>query len=157
MASTQTTQEQVVEKKTPLELAEEAAQAKADETNKAREGKGTRVKVGFTRGRNPQVISFESFDESKPETLPTDITEFMTLTKVNDEPTIMGFLIDGFNSNSYTLASDPVAEYVDASWPDEIQKMFRIVVRNYSSASGVSIEDAVAIIKPGIVASQVKK
>jgi hypothetical protein len=55
------------------------------------------------------------------------------------------------------LASDPVAEYVDATWSEDVQKQFRLVVRNYSNATGVSIEDAVALIKPGIVASQSKK
>lgn len=142
--------------KTEQEIALEAAQTKADETNKAREGKGTRVKVGQTRGRNPQVISYENFDESLPDTLPKDLSEFMNLTKVNDEPTILSYLIDGFNSANYVLASDPVAEFVDATWPDDVQKQFRLVVRNYSGATGVSIEDAVALIKPGIMAAQKK-
>ncbi len=143
--------------KTELEVASEAAQTKANETNATRTGKGTRVKVGMTRGRNPQVISFEAFVESLKETLPTTISEFMDLTKVQDEPTIMEYLIDGYNSNAYTQASDPIAEFVDASWDDDVKKQFRLVVRNYSNATGVSIEDAVALIKPGIVASQTKK
>ncbi len=143
--------------KTELEVASEAAQTKANETNATRTGKGTRVKVGMTRGRNPQVISFEAFVESLKETLPTTISEFMDLTKVADEPTIMEYLIDGYNSNAYTQASDPIAEFVDASWDDDVKKQFRLVVRNYSNATGVSIEDAVALIKPGIVASQTKK
>ena len=142
--------------KTELELAQEAAIEKAKEINSARTGKGTRVKVGSTRGRNPQVISFEAFDEAQKETLPTTLSEFMEITKVQDEPTIMEYLIDGFNSSNYTLASDPVAEFVDASWDDDVKKQFRLVVRNYSNATGVSIEDAVALIKPGIVAAQKK-
>lgn len=135
----------------------DAAKAKAVETNKARTGKGTRIKVGQTRGRNPQVISYEVFDEKLPDTLPKTLSEFMELTKVQDEPTIMNYLIDGFNLGSYTTASDPVAEFVDASWPEEIQKGFRIVVRNYAANASVSIEDAVSLIKPAYLASQAKK
>jgi hypothetical protein len=145
------------DEKTALELAEEAAQKKADETNAARSGKGTRVKVGMTRGRNPQVISFERFDDSLPDTLPSTLSEFMEIAKVNDEKLIVSYLLDGFNSANYTAASDPVAEYVDPSWSEDVQKQFRLVVRNYSVATGVSIEDAVALIKPGIAASQAKK
>lgn len=143
--------------KTELELATEAAQAKADETNKSRSGKGTRVKAGLTRGRNPQVVSFEAFNEKLPETLPVTISEFMDLTKVQDEPTIMGYLIDGFNSASYTTASDPVAEFVEASWEPEIQKGFRTVVRNFATNNGMSIEDAANLIKPAYLKSQEKK
>ena len=40
------------------EKAIDAAKAKADETNKTRTGKGLRIRVGSTRGKNPQVISF---------------------------------------------------------------------------------------------------
>jgi hypothetical protein len=142
--------------KTALELASEAAQKKAEETNAARTGKGTRVKVGMTRGRNPQVISFENFDDSQPDTLPSTLSEFMEITKVNDEKVIVSYLLDGFNSANYTQASDPVAEFVEPTWSEDVQKQFRLVVRNYSNATGVSIEDAVALIKPGIVASQKK-
>ncbi len=81
----------------------------------------------------------------------------MDISGVKDEKEIVSFLIDGFNSAAYTAASDPVAEYVDPTWSDDVQKQFRLVVRNYSNATGVSIEDAVALIKPGIVASQAKK
>ncbi len=143
--------------KTEQELALEAANGKAKETNDARTGKGTRVRVGQTRGRNPQVISYEAFDESKPETLPVSLSEFMDLTKMQDEKAIISLLIDGFNSASYTTASDPVAEFVEASWPEEVQKAFRVAIRNYANACNVSIEDAVALIKPGIVKSQETK
>jgi len=144
------------EAKTEQELALEAAEAKATETNSARTGKGTRVKVGQTRGRNPQVISYEVFDESNPETLPKTLTEFMDISKVSDEQAIVSYLLDGYNSASYIMASDPVAEFVEASWPEEVQKQFRIVVRQYAAGAQVSIEDAVALIKPGIVKSQTK-
>src|SRR5574340_1457558 len=142
------------DQKTAQEQALEAADKAAAEVNAKRSGKGTRVTVGQTRGRNPQVISFEAFDESKPDTLPKTLSEFMELTKVSDEPTIVSYLIDGFNSAAYTQASDPVAEFVDATWSDEVKKQFRLLTRNYAQATGVSIEDAVTLIKPGIVASQ---
>ncbi len=131
-------------------------QTKADSINATREGKGTRVRVGQTRGKNPQVITWEAFDESLPETLPGSLAEFMSVSKVEDEKTIVSFLIDGFNSSQYSQASDPIAEFVNPTWTDDVQKQFRLVVRNYANATGVSIEDAVALIKPGIEASQAK-
>lgn len=131
-------------------------QERADEVNKTRSGKGTRVRVGQTRGKNPQVISWEAFDESQPDTLPSSLSEFMDIAKVNDEKAIVAFLIDGYNASQYTAASDPIAEFVEPTWPDDVQKQFRLVVRNYANATGVSLEDAVALIKPGIEASQKK-
>lgn len=135
---------------------------KEKELNKDRTGKGTRIMLGMTRGRNPQEIKYEAFDESQPATLPVDVAEFMSLYESSvgsklSEPTMVSFLIDGFNSASYSAASDPVAEFVDAAWDDDTKKQFRIVVRNYSIATGNSIEDAVALIKPGIVAAQLAK
>lgn len=136
--------------KTQLEQDRENLEAKAVEANKNRTGKGTRVKVGSTRGKNPQAISFENFDESLPDTLPKTLSEFMGLFPNVGEPEIVSYIVDGFNLAMYTAASDPIAEYVDLSWDMEVQKQFRLVVRNYSNATGVSIEDAVALIKPGI-------
>lgn len=131
--------------------------AREEALNTGRTGKGTRAFLGMTRGRNPQEIQYEAFDDSLPDTLPKTLSEFMEVAKVSDEPTIVSYLIDGYNSAAYTAASDPVAEFVDASWPSDVQKQFRLVVRNYANATGVSIEDAVALIKPGIVASQKAK
>lgn len=142
--------------KTELEKAREALDAKAAEMNATRTGKGTRVKVGSTRGKNPQAVSFEQFDLAQPTTLPVSLSEFMDLTKIQDEPTILGYLMDGFNDAMYSQASDPVAEFINPEWAEDVQKQFRLVVRNYSNATGVSIEDAVALIKPGIEASQKK-
>ena len=137
--------------------ARDADQTKREkELNAGRAGKGTRAFLGMTRGRNPQEIQYEAFDRSLPETLPVTLSEFMEITKVSDEPLIVSYLLDGFNDAAYSIASDPTAEYVDASWSEEVQKQFRIVVRNYAQATGVSIEDAVALIKPGIAASQKK-
>lgn len=142
--------------KEALKAREKEMTAREEKLNEGKTGKGVRTFLGMTRGRNPQEIQYEAFDDSKPDTLPTTLSEFMEVAKVQDEKVIVGYLIDGFNSAAYTAASDPVAEFVDASWSDEVQKQFRLVVRNYSNATGVSIEDAVALIKPGIVASQKK-
>lgn len=144
------------------EVANENEKRKVD--SKDKEGnaikvfpKGLLLRAGMTRGKNPQVISYEAFDLSQPETLPVSLEEFMALTETKDEKILVSYLIDGFNDSQYTQASDPIAEYVEASWPEDVQKQFRLVVRNYSNATKVSIEDAVALIKPGIVASQSKK
>jgi hypothetical protein len=127
----------------------ETKQAEADKTNESRNGVGVRVRVGQTRGKNPVVITWEAFDESKTDTLPTSISQFMELTKVQDEPTLVSYLVAGYNDAAYTAASDPLAEFVDYSWPTDAQTQFRMVVRNYSRGAGVSLEDAVALIKPG--------
>lgn len=127
----------------------EAAQAKADEVNKTRTGIGTRVHVGRTRGKASMVVSYEAFDDSKAETLPTSIQEFMDATGVKDQPALVSYLIEGYNVSSYTAASDPLAEYVNPAWPADAQTQFRLVVRNYSRGTGTSIEDAVNLIKPG--------
>ena len=134
-----------------------AKQAEVDKTNETRKGpdgkfpKGTLLRMGQTRGKNPQIVTWEAFDESHPETLPATLAEFMALTKnEGNETALVSFLIDGYNSAQYTAASDPIAEYVDASWPEEMQKGFRLAVRNYSVNAMVSIEDAVALIRPGI-------
>lgn len=132
--------------------------AKREKTlNEGKTGKGLRSFLGMTRGRNPQEIQYENWDESIPDSLPVSLSEFMDLRKITDEKDIVRRLILGDNDVLYSEASDPVAEFVEATWPEDVQKQFRIVVRNYSNATGVSIEDAVALIKPGIVASQSKK
>ena len=142
-----------------LESAKSNLQTKADTENQKRTGKGTRLRVGATRGKNPQAISYEAFDESKADTLPLTLSEFMEVTKPfggDVEKTIVEWLIGGFNDAQYTAASDPIAEYVENYWPEDVQRQFRLVVRNYSNATGVSIEDAVKLIKPGIEAAQKK-
>lgn len=123
----------------------------ADVTNASRTGLGVRVRVGQTRGKNPQVITWEAFDDAIPATLPTTIQSFMDTVNVKDEPTLVSYLIAGFNEAAYTAASDPLAEYVDLSWPQDAQTQFRLVVRNYSRGANVSLEDAVNLIKPGFI------
>jgi hypothetical protein len=124
--------------------------------NEGKSGKGLREFLGMTRGRNPLEIQYQNWNESLPDTLPLTLSEFMDLRKVTDEKDIVRRLILGDNEILYTEASDPVAEYVESTWSDDVKKQFRLVVRNYATATGVSIEDAVALIKPGIVASQNK-
>jgi hypothetical protein len=152
------------ETKSEKEAAKEALKARAEEMearekvlNEGKTGKGLRSFLGLTRGRNPLEIQFENWDESQPDTLPLTLTEFMDLRKITDEKDMVKRLILGDNELLYSEASDPVAEFVEKTWPEEVQKAFRLVVRNYATNAGVSIEDAVALIKPGIVASQAKK
>jgi hypothetical protein len=128
----------------------EAKEAEATKVNAARTGIGTRMHVGRTRGKSSLVVSWEAFDESKPETLPTSVQNFIDTTKAN-ETQLLQYLITGYNDAQYTAASDPLAEYVDYSWPEDAQTQFRLVVRNYSRGASVSLEDAVALIKPGFV------
>lgn len=128
----------------------ETATAEATAENAKRTGKGTRVKVGQTRGKNPSVITWEAFDLEKPDSLPTDIKEFMEVTKINDQKEILGYIIDGFNGSAYSQASDEIGEYINDSWDKETQSQFRLAVRNYSKLAGVGIEDAVNLIKPGL-------
>lgn len=153
----------VADEKEALKADKEAKAARSKEMearekvlNEGRTGKGTRIMLSLSRGRNPVEVQYEAFDESKPDTLPLSLSEFMDLSKTQDEKVIVSYLLDGFNSASYTIASDPVAEFQDASWDADVQKMFRNIVRQYASNANVSIEDAVALIKPGIVASQKK-
>lgn len=154
MGTTETVDKEA--KKEALKARSEAMAKKEKELNASRTGKGTRVAIGMTRGKGTQEVQWEAFDDSLPDTLPTSLSEFMDITKTTDEKVIVGYLIDGFNSANYLAASDPIAEFVEATWPEEVQKQFRLVVRNYSQSAGVSIEDAVALIKPGVVKSQTK-
>lgn len=138
-----------VEAASAQDLEFERKQKEADITNATRSGVGTRLKVGKTRGKASIVIGWEAFDESKPETLPKSIQGFMDVTGVKDEPTLTEYLISGYNDANYTEASDPLKEFVDPTWPSDAQTQFRLVVRNYSRGAMVSLDEAVALIKPG--------
>jgi hypothetical protein len=144
---------------TPVETEREkllaATEKTAEATNKSRSGKGTRIKVGQTRGKNPQVISWEQFDENKPDTLPANLKEFVELTKPTEKQ-YLEWLISGYNDAQYTAASDPIAEFVDPSWDDETKTRFRTVVRNFASGAQLSIEDTVTLVKPSFVAAAAK-
>jgi hypothetical protein len=145
------------EARSSREVELEAKNKEAEATNKSRSGVGTRIRVGQTRGKNPVVINWEAFDESQPETLPSSIQQFMDITTVKDEPSLVNYLIAGYNDSQYTAASDPLAEFVDPTWPPESQAQFRLVVRNYSRGAVVSLEDAVELIKPGFEKQFAKK
>lgn len=132
------------------------AKAKADATNATRSGKGLRVLVGQTRGRSTAVVSYEGFDEKDKSSIPQSLSEFMDLSSVTDEPRIVSYLIDGFNADQLSTASDPTNAFVEADWSDDVQKQFKFVIRNYVAGTGVSIEDAVNLIKPGFSAAQAK-
>jgi hypothetical protein len=136
-------------KKAARAAAVAAKQKIADGENAKRTGQGTRLLVGTTRGRSTVPFTYEAFDKSIPETMPKSVEEFMTLTTTDDAP-LLNYLIEGYNAVSEANASDPVNEFVDASWPEDVQKRFKIVIRNYSNDANVSIEDAVSLLKPGI-------
>ena len=137
--------------------AREAAKARTEafrmeekKLNEGRSGKGARVFLGMTRGQNPQKIQYEAFDDSQPDTLPVTPSEFMTVTKTTDEALLARYLWEGFNAVNYSEASDPIKQFLNLAWDDDTQKSFRLAVRNYSNMTGLTIEDAVAIIKPGV-------
>lgn len=159
---TTTAEQTEKDKKAALDARSKDMDRREKELNASKSGKGTRTFLGLTRGRNPQEIQYEQWDESQKDTLPETLSECMDFLKargVKDnemEKEVVRRVVLGDNDVLYAEASDPVAEYVDLSWPEDVQKGFRIVVRNYATNANVSIEDAVALIKPGIVASQKK-
>lgn len=122
------------------------------EANKGKTGKGTRTNFGYTRGKGTTLISWEAFEDAPSETRPSSIQEFSDLVNAKNNNDLLNYLIEGFNAVSYEAASDPLADYVDSSWPKEAQANFRLVVRNYARTLKVPIEDAVNLIKPGFTA-----
>lgn len=125
--------------------------AEAETYNKSQVGIGLRRFAGMTRGKGTQVVTWDAFDESDPASLPKTTDDFFkAIGGVPSDDKLVSYLIDGFNSQAYTAASDPIAEFVNPAWPDEIQKQFRLVVRNFAAASQMSLEDAVALVKPNI-------
>lgn len=105
---------------------------------------------GKTRGKNPRDIEYERFDREMPDTLPKSLEEFSAVTGVVDEPGIVDLLIDGYNLAQYSAASDEIGEFINDEWSKEFQLLFRNAVRSYSKLSGDSIEDTVALVKPGV-------
>ena len=131
------------------QLAEESAAS----INSTRTGKGTRLRVTNTRGKGSITIIYEAFDESKPDTLPETPDEFVELTSISDESHLANLLVRGFNDWSYEQSSDPIAQYLNPAWPEELSSKFRAAVRAYSQATNTSIEDTVAMMKPGMEAA----
>ena len=127
----------------------EAKEKWATEENGKRTGVGTRIRVGLTRGKSSQVISWEEFDDSQPDTMPKSVKEFMDVTGAKSNDALLQYLIPGYNVLQYTAASDPIAEHVNSAWPEELQLTFRTAVRNYSRGVEGTIEEAVELIKPG--------
>jgi hypothetical protein len=155
-----TTAEEKAEKEA-LKARNKEMEVREKALNQSRSGKGTRVFLGMTRGRNPQEIQYENWDDSQPDTLPLTLSEFMELKKVANneditEKDIVRRLILGDNEIFYTEASDPIAEFVDSLWDDKFKANFRMVIRNYSQATKLSIEDTVALLKPAMVAALTK-
>jgi len=131
-------------------------QDEVEAANKARTGKGTRLKYGNTRGKGSIPIKWEAFDEGLADTLPVSIAEFMELTKVKEEKDLLSYLIVGFNDDMYTQASDPIAEFVNPAWDkDTTQLQFRTVVRTMTKAmqGTKTLEEVVAMIKPSVEAA----
>ena len=146
-------------KKEALKARSDAMNAKEQKLNEGKTGKGTRTFVSMTRGKASTEVQYEGFDTDQPKTLPESMDEFLTLAGAalgNDikEPLLVSYMIDGFNSAQYDAASDETAEYVETTWSDTVQKSFRDVVRNFAKNNGLSIEDAVNLIKPAYLASQ---
>lgn len=139
------------EQKQVQETEREKAIKVAAEKNAAIKGVGKRWKVGSTRGKNPTIITYETLDESQPETLPKTVQEFMS-TITSKEEELLDYLIRGFNDASYEAASDPLAEFVSSVWSPEVQLTFRTAVRNYAKGLGLDLEEAVNIIRPGFAA-----
>ena len=139
------------EQKVEVASEREKAIKAAAEKNAQLKGVGKRWKVGSTRGKNPTIITYETLDESQPETLPKSVQEFMEVI-TQDQKELLDYLIRGFNDASYESASDPLAEYVSSVWSPEVQLTFRTAVRNYSKGLGIDLEDAVNIIRPGFAA-----
>lgn len=140
------------QKKAALEARTKDMEARELVLNAGKTGIGLRTFLGMTRGKGPVEIQYNAFDSAQAETLPKTIQEFLDTLNLNptkDEPTIVNYLIEGYNEVAYTTASDPLAEYVEDSWPDAAKTQFRLVVRNYSKGALVSLEDAVTLIKPG--------
>ncbi len=125
--------------------------AKADQINKERgKAKGTRVKVGQTRGKNPNVITWEYFNREIPESLPTSYQEFCELTKTTEEKDIVNLLIEGHNSFQYAEASDEIGEFVEDYWDKDTATQFRTTIRQFSKAANMPIEKAVEMLKPAV-------
>lgn len=133
-----------------LESARDKAVKAATEKNALlpKDKVGPRWKVGATRGKNPQIITFEFLDQSQPDTLPKSVPDFMAQITDNTD-TLLDYLIRGYNDAKQEAASDPLAEHVSDVWSPEVQLTFRTAVRNYAKGLQMELDEAVAIIRPG--------
>jgi hypothetical protein len=137
--------------KTAAEEAREAAlkaiQTEVDGLNTPLTGKGLRWAAGMTRGKNPNAIKWQHFDEEKPETLPESLEEFATLSGVADAKKFLVFVISGYNDEQYRLASDELNEFIEPHWNQETVTQFRFAVRNAVKLSKKPLETVVIAIK----------
>ena len=131
--------------KTALEL-------EVSELNKNLTGKGMRWVLANTRGKGSIQIKYLAFDSDVVGSLPETVSEFMDLSGDADELVLVSYLITGKNDASYKKASDPVSEFVNPAWPDEIAENFKLAVKNLVKAgvAGGNLEAIVAIVKPGV-------
>lgn len=130
---------------------EKAVNAAAEKNAALGEKVGPRYKVGSTKGKNPIIIEYLNFDDSKPATLPKTPQEF-TEVVTNDPKLLLEYMIRGYNDAMYEAASDPLSEYVSSVWSPEVALTFRTAVRNYAKGLGLELEQAVNIIRPGFAA-----
>lgn len=129
-----------------------ALESEVARLNAGKSGKGTRFVLANTRGKGSVQIKYAAFDSDVVGSLPETVSEFMDLSGVTDEGELVSFLITGFNDASYKRASDPVSEFVNPAWPNEIAESFKLAVKNLVKA-GLDIDKVVAMVKPGIDAS----
>jgi hypothetical protein len=135
--------------------ASQLSEANAGENTMADETTTRKValvtKKGKTRGKNPRDIEYQAFDLEQPDTLPNSPKEFMEVTGLKTDAELVSVLIDGFNQQAYSAASDEIGEFIEDSWDKETQAQFRLAVRNMSKLTGMSIDDTVAMLKPGVL------
>lgn len=129
-----------------------AAQAEVAEKNKALSGKGLRWRAGQTRGKNSSVITWKAFDLEAKDSLPATIPEFVELTGAKADE-ILEYIVDGYNSAAYGLASDELFEYVDDSWDKDTKNQFRLAVRNFVKLTGKSVEEIANMVKAGMASA----
>lgn len=137
------------DERTNLETERAAMDALAAEENAKRTGKGLRVKVSATRGKNTMNISYNAWDTSQPSSLPETVAEFVQLSGVTEESELVRRLIEGDNDIRYQVASDPIAEFVSPSWPDALAASFKQTVKTLVNG-GIPLDRAVSLVKPGI-------
>jgi hypothetical protein len=153
--------------KDAMKAREKEIAEKQKDANQNKKGIGVRTFYGMTRGRNPQMISYDQWDVDqeieKVSTVPTSFAEVLDINKTRGldgdaaEKEIVKRWLLGDNEMLYKEASDPVAEFVEASWDDADKKAFKLVIKNYATSTATSIEDTVALFKPGFTAAVEKR
>lgn len=54
--------------------------------------------------------------------------------------------VNGYNEAMYTEVADPIAEFIDASWSDDIKKSFRTSVNALAKTLGMDKEDVATFL-----------